>query len=132
MNGRIALTCSIGLALATLAAPLRADEASGLKTTTPEERADYQTGLLKDLLDLTPDQVAKVAALNLEYAKKIDPILKGDLGRYEKYKQANALLAAKDAAIEPLLSDVQYQKYLDTRKTVQNDLESHFADHRAP
>jgi hypothetical protein len=132
MNGRFTLTCMIGLSLVTLAVPARADDATGLKTTTPEQRADYQTGLLKDLLSLTPDQVAKVAALNLEYAQQFDPILKGDMGRYAKYKQATALLAAKDAAIKPLLTDAQYQKYLDTKKTVQNDLETHFADHRAP
>jgi hypothetical protein len=132
MNGRLAAGCLIGLWIAAFAVPAVADDATGLKTTTPEQRAAYQTGRLTDLLALTPDQVAKVGAVNLEFAKQFDPLLKGDQGRYEKYKKATALQASKDAAMKPLLSDAQYQKYLDVKKNVQNDLETHFADHVAP
>jgi len=119
----------IVMATVICASAALADDATGLRSTTPEERAAYQTSLMTGLLSLTPDQVDKVGAVNLEYAKQLDPLLKGDQSRYERYRKATPILEAKDAAIKPLLSEAQYTKYLDSKKTVQNDLETHFADH---
>lgn len=128
---RFEAACLVVFAALIGVSAAQADDASGLRATTPEERAAYQTHLMTGMLALTPEQVERVGAVNLEYARQLDPLLKGDQSRYERYKKATPILDAKDAAIEPLLSADQYRKYLDSKKTVQKDLETHFADHGA-
>ena len=55
-----------------------------LKDTTPEQRADLQTEFVKSKLGLTAEQEKAVADINLKYAKKMDPIIKGSAGKFMK------------------------------------------------
>jgi hypothetical protein len=104
-----------------------AEDLAGLEHTTPAERARFQTGLMTKLLDLEPGQVEKVGALNLAYAKQLDPILKGNQSRLERMMAGRRILEKKDADMKQALPTAQYQRYLDTKKQVREALEAHFA-----
>ena len=53
----------------------RAQMLEKLKGTTPEQRAAVQTELMASKLDLAPDQKAKIADLNLDFAKRMQPVI---------------------------------------------------------
>src|ERR1700743_1877441 len=56
-----------------------------LKEMSPQQRADFQTGLMKSKLKLDTQQIAKVKALNLKYAIKLQPILTSDDSRFSTF-----------------------------------------------
>src|ERR1700743_3724996 len=56
-----------------------------LKEMSPQQRADFQTGLMKSKLKLDTQQIAKVKALNLKYALKLQPILTIDDSRFSTF-----------------------------------------------
>ena len=97
-----------------------------LKNTTPQERAKAQTIFMKSKLDLTEAQLPKVEALNLKYAEKLDPVIKGSAGPLVKmgeFRQANE---DKEAELKGILSPDQFQKYLaakqEMREKVVNEM----------
>ena len=61
--------------LLAIAAPLLAVDIDALKETTPEERAEAQTLMMKENLGLSDEKVEKVRAINLKYAKIMDPTI---------------------------------------------------------
>lgn len=94
-----------------------------LTSTTPEERAKAQTDLMKAKLDLTPDQIGKVAELNLKYATKMEPIIKGSAGPFMKMREANEVSQAKEAELKQLLSPVQFEKFLAAKEEMREKFE---------
>ena len=87
-----------------------------LASTTPQERAKLQTEFMKTRLDLTPEQVQSVGALNLKYAQRMDPVIKGSEGPLMKMRQAREINEAKEAELKGLLSPPQFEKYLASRE----------------
>ena len=84
-----------------------------LKAMTPQQRADYQTGMMKDKLKLDRQQIKKVKAVNLKYAIKIEPIIKSDEGRFSKFKKFKALQEQKDAELKTIFNGLQFKLYQD-------------------
>jgi exopolysaccharide biosynthesis protein len=82
-----------------------------LAKATPQQRATAQTDFMKSKLGLSEAQLEKVSALNLEYAKKFDPILKGSAGRLSKVRQVRAMEAEKEAKLEQLISPEQFKTF---------------------
>ena len=82
---------------------------------TPEERAQMQTEWMKENLQLSDSQLVKVEALNLEYALKMEKIKKIN-GNLSKLKAARKTSDEKDEKLKKLLSEEQFQFYLDKRK----------------
>src|SRR5262245_34903454 len=78
---------------------------------TPQERAETQTAYMKSALGLTPDQIPKVQALNLEYAQKMDPIVKGSGRPADKMREMSELAKEKDGKLEQILTPEQFTKY---------------------
>ncbi len=99
-----------------------------LMNTTPQERAEAQTAFMQTKLALTADQTPKVAALNLKYAQKMDPIIKGSSGPLMKMRQMNEVNQEKEAELQQLLSADQFQKYLASKEELREKLEEKFAE----
>ena len=113
-----ALVCL--LALPRLGAAQISD---ALAKSTPAERARIQTDVMKDKLGLTAEQVPKIEAINLDTAQKMEPILKGSEGQLVKLRHANQLEAAKESALQGVLTGDQYQKFLALRAEMKQKLE---------
>jgi hypothetical protein len=94
-----------------IAGTVLAGELDELKNTTPAERAKAQTAMMKTKLGLADEQVEKVAALNLKYAEKMDPIIKGTEGPFMKARDARNVEQEKEDELKTLLSPDQFQKF---------------------
>ena len=112
--------------LLLIAAPRAWAQLDKLKNTTPEERAKAQTELMKSKLDLTADQLPKVADLNLKYAQKMEPILKGDAGWFMKMHEVKEISGAKEAELKQILSPEQFDKYLASKAEMRERFEEEF------
>jgi len=82
---------------------------------TPEERTKMQTEWMKENLQLNDSQLVKIEALNLEYALKMEKV-KGIDGNLSKLKAARKTSEEKDEKLKKLLSEEQFEFYLDKRK----------------
>jgi hypothetical protein len=91
-------------------------ELEKLEHTTPQQRADAQTAFMKQKLHLTSQQAPQVADLNLTYAKKIDPILKGPEGKLRKGIEIRRLENEKENKLKAMLTSQQYQTFLGAKE----------------
>lgn len=105
---------------------VQADEANNFMSSTPEQRAGFQSQYMTEHLALPADVAAKVQAINLKYARQMDPIIKGAGGRLEKMQKSRGVLAAKDKELQAVLTPDQYQKYDDIKDDMKTALESSF------
>lgn len=120
---RTALYCAIVAMQLTVGTLAVAGELDRLKNTTPEERAKAQTAFMTSKLDLKPDQKPKVAEVNLKYAKKMDPVLKGEAGPFMKMREMRKIGEEKDAELKHLLSPDQFDKYLASKEEMREKFE---------
>ncbi|WP_295795765.1 hypothetical protein [Mucilaginibacter sp.] len=95
-----------------------------LKNATPEQRAQMQTGMMKSKLKLDTNQVLKVQAINLKYAHKFEPIIKGSDGRMKKMKEAMSLQKQKDAELKQVFTTEQYKQYQDFEQEMKSKMMS--------
>ncbi len=92
------------------------------KNSTPEQRAQFQTEMMKSKLKLDAAQEAKVQAINLKYAGKMQAIIKSDDGRFSKMKQARSLQEAKDNELKAVFNATQYKQYKDFEEEMKEKL----------
>lgn len=113
MNHRIrSLILPAVFALLVAAVPAaRASLMDDLAKTTPQERAGIQTAFMKSKLGLSPEEAQKIEAINLKYAEKSEPVIKGDDGMFAKARQMKEIQSEKDAELSTALSPPQYQAY---------------------
>lgn len=104
----LALMCT-GLLL--LFSTIRAQSAEDFKNTTPEQRAQLQTGMMKSKLQLSDEQTTKVAAINLKYAKQMEPVIKGEGSKLSKYREAKKINEQKDAELKQVFTEDQFSRY---------------------
>jgi hypothetical protein len=97
-------------------------ELDALKNTTPGERAKAQTAMMKSKLGLTDDQMAKVSELNLKYAEKMDPIIKGSEGPLMKARDVRSVEQEKEDELKALLSPDQFQKFQAAKDEMRDQL----------
>jgi len=117
------------LAVLLLASALTASaQLDKFKNTTPEERAQMQTVFMQSKLDLTTEQMPKVADINLRYAQKMDPIIKGSSGSFAKMRQMKEVNGEKEAELKQVLSADQFQKYLTSKEEMRAKLEEKLAE----
>jgi len=62
---------------------------------------------MKSKLDLTSDQEPQIAAINLKYAQKADPIIKGSSGSLMKMHQMNKINLVLFNDVDFLVSNLQ-------------------------
>lgn len=82
-----------------------------LQHTTPQQRAAVQTEFAKTHLDLSPEQEKQVAAIDLEFAKKADPVIKGSSGLLAKGRALREQKAEKLERMKQVLSTEQFERY---------------------
>lgn len=113
MNRRIrSLIVPAAVALLLAAVPAaRASLMDDLAKTTPQERAGIQTAFMKAKLGLSPEEAQKIEAINLKYAEKTEPVIKGDDGMFAKARQMKEIQSEKDVEMQTALSPQQYQAY---------------------
>ena len=105
-----------------IAGTVFAGELDALKNTSPAQRAKAQTAMMKEKLGLSEEQVAKVGALNLKYAEKMDPIIKGAEGTFMKARDARNVEQQKEDELKALLSPDQFQKFLAGKEEMREHL----------
>ncbi|NII83742.1 MULTISPECIES: hypothetical protein [unclassified Pedobacter] len=81
------------------------------KNKTPEERAKFQTEMMKSKLNLNAEQQSKIEGINLNYAKKFEPIIKSSDSKISRFKQAMSLQKAKDEELKKVFTASQYKQY---------------------
>ena len=94
-----------------------------LRNTTPAERAGMQTEFMKSKLDLTPDQTRAVTDLNLKYATKMEPVIKGSERPVARLRQMRQINEQKETELNGILSPQQWQKYEAARAEMREKLE---------
>jgi hypothetical protein len=82
-----------------------------LLNSTPEERARQQTQQLKQTLALTADQETAVAAINLTYARQMQPLIDNGPRNQETMQQVRRIRAAKDQQLLRVLNEQQRKEY---------------------
>jgi hypothetical protein len=95
-----------------------------LKNATPEQRAEFQTNMMKSKLNLEGPQLAQVSAINLKYAQLFQPIMKGDDSRFSKMRKAKALQAQKDKELQGVFTKDQYKLYEDFEQELRSKMMS--------
>lgn len=118
----------VGLLAGPTAGLAQGDALAELKHTTPEQRATVQTEFMKEKLGLSKEQAEKVAAINLEFAKKSDPVLKSDDGMFKKMRLLRSDRDAKQAALSKVLSPEQDAKLAASREEMRERMKKRFAD----
>jgi hypothetical protein len=109
------LTASVTITMLMYAVTVFA-QMEELRNTTPIQRAKLQTAFMKMKLKLAPEQMKTVMGINLKYAQKMDPIIKGNGGKLRKATQASAIDEAKDNELQTVLSGEQYQAYMASKE----------------
>jgi len=102
------------------------DSIQKLKDTSPQQRAQFQTNLMKQKLNLDSGQLNRVQAVNLKYALKFQPIIKSDEGRFTKLRAAMALQEQKDKELQTIFTKDQYTGYLAFEQELKSKLKARF------
>jgi hypothetical protein len=126
-TGKITIVFTTVTALLLACALTASAQLDKLKDTTPEQRATIQTEFMQSKLNLTAEQMPKIADINLRYAQKMDPIIKGSSGALMKMRQMKEVNGEKEAELQQVLSADQFQKYLAAREEMRAKLEEKVA-----
>jgi len=125
---------TVALALVALVLGSVAASAQGqieaIAKTSPEQRAKVQTGLMKEKLALTAEQLPKVEAINLATAQKMQPVLESTDGPMIRMRKARANEAERDTALEQVLTPQQYQQWLAAKDEIKQKAEQKLLEKR--
>ena len=119
------------LVLALLASPAAAADLDALKDTTPAERAKAQTAMMKTKLGLSEAEAAKVGPINLKYAERMEPIIKGSEGPLIRMKSMRGVEAAKEAELKGVLTADQFTKFEASKEEMMEKLADQIRADRA-
>jgi len=123
---KIVVSCAAAALL--LGAAGSAQERPTLANSTPEQRAKLQTEFMTSKLDLGTEQATKVQGINLKYAEKMEPVLKGSESQMLKVRAAAEISRNKDTELKQVLSDEQYKKYLGSKDELRARTEQRLED----
>lgn len=115
------------LALILLFAASASAQFDKLKGTTPEQRAKVLTEVMKLKLGLSPAEEEKIAALNLKYAQKMQPILDGGDGPFKEMRAIRDINGEKEAELKKTLSPDQFTKYMASKEEIREKFEERMA-----
>jgi hypothetical protein len=110
------------LSVSNLTSAFAQNKANDLKHKTPEERAKFQTEMMRTKLNLNAQQQSKIEVINLNYAKKFEPIIKSSDRKITRFKQAMSLQKAKDEELKKVFTAGQYQQYEKFKETLKSTL----------
>src|SRR5262245_45433467 len=131
MRRRTGLLRAATVGLLLIASAITASaQADKLKNTTPQERAKAQTLFMKSKLGLSEAQLPKVEAVNLKYAEKLDPVIKGSAGPLVKMEAVRQANEEKEAELKGILSPDQFQKYLAAKEEMREKVVNEVGERR--
>jgi hypothetical protein len=81
--------------------------------TTPLERAEAQTEVLVDVLELDPRQAGELVPIILKYSKKVQRLIRQGASDAILYHEIQKFSEAKDEEIVALLTKEQVVRYQD-------------------
>ena len=119
------------LVVALLASQALAADLDALKDTTPAERAKAQTAMMKTKLGLSDAEVAKVGPINMKYAERMEPIIKGSEGPLIKMRSVRTVEEAKEAELKGVLTADQFTKFEAGKEEMMEKLADHIREDRA-
>ena len=124
MRERGILSLGLAVILFVFGMPLAFAQLEELKNTTPGERASLQTELMKSKLALTAEQTQAVADLNLKYANRMEPIIKGSSNSLSKMFQMRKINNEKETELKRILSSQQWEKFDASRDEMRQQFEA--------
>ncbi|WP_276346319.1 hypothetical protein [Daejeonella sp. JGW-45] len=99
---------------------------------TPEQRAQMATDALEKKLSLTADQKAKVYALNLERAEKMEKAMKSEREfRKAQMEKQRSLMAESDKKLAKILTEEQQKSYDEMKKQSRERMKSRHSGPRS-
>lgn len=126
--------CLVSLALGflVLAASASAQQIPpALANSTPEQRAQMQTQVMKEKLALTDAQLPKVSAINLQIAQKMEPVIKGNDRALVKVREMRAAEHEREAALQGVLTPEQMQQFQAAREEIKQKVEQRLIEKSA-
>ena len=124
MRGRGILSLGFAVILFVFEMPQAFAQLDELKNTTPGERASLQTELMKSKLALTAEQTQAVADLNLKYANRMEPIIKGSSNSLSKMFQMRKINNGNETELKRILSPEQWEKFDASRDEMRQQFEA--------
>jgi hypothetical protein len=121
----------LAIALLVTSSVASAQVSPELVNSTPQERAKLLTLEMKEKLALTPEQLPKVEAINLEAAQKMEPVLKGSDKPLVKRRTSQLVEQAKESALQGVLTPPQFQQYLASREEMKQKVGQKLREKRA-
>jgi cytochrome P450 len=79
---------------------------------------------MKSKLALTPEQTQTVADLNLKYANRMEPIIKGSSSSLTKMFQMRKINNEKETELKRILSPQQWEKFDASRDEMRQQFEA--------
>jgi len=119
----------VALVLGSVAASAQS-QIDAIAKTSPEQRAKVQTGLMKEKLALTAEQLPKVEAINLATAQKMQPVLESTDGPMIRMRKAKGNEAERDTALQQVLTPQQYQQWLAAKDEIKQKAEQKLLEKR--
>lgn len=110
-NSKIAIL----LAIFMLSLPVRAEDMSYLLNSTPAQRAAAQSRFMHNKLGLSAQKQSEVEAINLEFAEKVEPILKGSNNIFAKIYDLKNIQEQKELVLKRVFDQQQFQLYSDLK-----------------
>lgn len=94
---------------------------------TPEERANYQTSQMKEVLPLYRHQVDPVHRLNLKYARIVQQeVIDAGMNHFSAYFYLQKLIKNKEEELFPILSAAQIRAYEELKSSTVRMLVNRF------
>lgn len=88
-----------------------AQKASAMQDSTPQERAAFQTEMMRNKLGLDSAQLSQVRAINLKYALRNEPVIKSGDSKLARYRKINSSQREKQAELKKVFTAEQYRQY---------------------
>jgi len=102
-----------------------------LKKSTPEQRANLQTDMMRARLKLTEAQVGPVRDINLKYAQKMQPILETSERPFQEVWELKEVNVGKEAELKKVLTAEQFKDYLTAKDEMRQKLEQRIWEKKA-
>ena len=88
-----------------------AQNTSAMQDRTPQERARFQTEMMKNKFGLDSIQLNQVEAINLKYALKNEPVIKSGDNKLSKFRQLRSSQKEKEAELKKIFTAQQFKQY---------------------
>lgn len=102
-----------------------------LAQTTPDQRAELQTSMMKTKLSLTDQQLPEVQKINLDTATQMQPVIAGSDGPLIKMRKAKTIEAQRDTELQKVLTPDQYKQWQAEKEQMKQRIQTKLAEQHA-